>query len=89
MAKHTERHRVVAQTHVAKKEETSQPFVLPVERAFVVQLTADATVSRRSIRGRVEHITSSQATHFASVDELLTFMASVLATSPPTPREES
>ena len=52
---------------------------LPVQRAFVVQLHATAVVARGQLTGRVEHVLSGQAVHFHSLDELLAFMARVLA----------
>ncbi len=52
-------------------------------RAFVVQLRTEADVAEGRVEGRVEHVVSGQATHFASVEELLIFMAQVL-----TPNEE-
>jgi hypothetical protein len=52
---------------------------LPVQRAFVVQLHATAMVAPGQLTGRVEHVLSGQATHFQSLDELLAFMARVLA----------
>jgi hypothetical protein len=54
-----------------------QPF--PVQRAFVVQGHATAQVASGSLAGRGEHVLSGQAVHFYSVDELLAFMARVLA----------
>ena len=51
---------------------------LPVQRAFVVQLSAAADVSQGRFVGRVEHVRSGQATHFHSLAELLGFMARVL-----------
>ena len=56
---------------------TKQPS-LPANRAFVVQLHADAQPEKGQFRGRVEHIVSYQAAHFASVEELTAFMAWVL-----------
>ena len=53
---------------------------LPVQRAFVVQLHATADVAQARLVGRVEHVVSGQALHFHTVDELLAFMARVLAT---------
>ena len=40
--------------------------VLPRDRAFVVQLTAQAVVAPEGFRGRVEHVASGQATMCAS-----------------------
>jgi len=51
---------------------------LPAQRAFIVQLHADANVEHGYWQGRVEHIVSFQTTHFHSLEELLTFMAAVL-----------
>jgi hypothetical protein len=52
---------------------------LPVQRAFVVQLHATAVVAQGQLIGRVEHVLSGQAAHFDTLDELLTFIARVLA----------
>ena len=51
---------------------------LPVDRAFVVQFWTTAAVATGRLEGRVEHVVSGQATHFASVEDLLAFMARVL-----------
>ena len=47
--------------------------------AFVIQFRSDADVERGRFEGKVEHVASCQATRFHSLDELLTFMAIVLA----------
>ena len=52
---------------------------LPANRAFVVQLHADAQPEQGQFRGRVTHVVSYQSTHFASVEELTAFMVRVLA----------
>jgi hypothetical protein len=57
---------------------------LPARRAFLVQVHAEAEVPQGRLAGRVEHVVSGQATHFASLEELLAFMARVLTTLPPT-----
>jgi hypothetical protein len=46
--------------------------------AFVVQLAADTQVETGQIHGRVEHVVSRHATHFASLETLLAFMARIL-----------
>jgi hypothetical protein len=51
---------------------------LPAERAFVVQLAATAEVTSGRLEGRIEHVVSGQATQFASLEDLLAFMARVL-----------
>jgi hypothetical protein len=59
---------------------------LPAQRAFVVQLHATAAVTQEQLPGRVEHVVSGQAIHCHTLDELLAFMARVLAaldTAPP------
>ena len=52
-------------------------------RAFVVQLREHADVEQGQWVGRVEHVTSGQAAHFQSLEELLAFIAQVLAPSTP------
>jgi hypothetical protein len=51
---------------------------LPAQRAFLVQVHAEADVAQGRLAGRAEHVVSGQATHFASPEELLAFMARVL-----------
>jgi hypothetical protein len=46
--------------------------------AFVVQLREGTPLTPEAIQGRVEHITSGQATNFCSLAALLAFMAQVL-----------
>ena len=53
---------------------------LPTKRAFVIQLQASSGASEVGHRGRVEHLASGRATHFADEDELWAFLDSVLAT---------
>jgi hypothetical protein len=50
---------------------------LPAERAFVVMLSADCRPGQDEIRGRVEHVRSGRATHFASIAELIVFLAAL------------
>jgi len=57
---------------------TSQPS-LPANRAFVVQLHAEAQVEHGEFQGRVEHIVSGQSAHFSSMKALKAFMQRVLA----------
>ena len=60
--------------------ETARP--LPAQRAFLVQVRAEVEVAQGRLAGRVEHVVSGQAAHFASFEELLAFIARVLATRP-------
>ena len=53
---------------------------LPTNRAFVIQLQAGSGVSGVDHRGRVEHLASGHAMHFADEDKLWAFVESVLAT---------
>jgi hypothetical protein len=53
---------------------------LSVHRAFVVYFRTDSNVARGPIEGRVEPVVSGQATHFASLEELLAFIGRVLTT---------
>ena len=51
---------------------------LAARRAFVVQLRAGSEPAQRRLLGRVEHVSSGQATTFESLDELLAFIGRVL-----------
>jgi hypothetical protein len=51
---------------------------LPTKRAFVVRVHADAQVELGQLTGRVEHLVSGQATHFQSIEELMTFIVKIL-----------
>ena len=53
---------------------------LPANRAFVIQLQASSVASGVGHRGRVEHLASGQAMHFADEDEFWAFVDSVRAT---------
>jgi hypothetical protein len=61
------------------KQHAEKELSLSPHRAFVVQFRAETDVAEGRVAGRVEHVVSGQATHFASLDELLTFIARVLA----------
>jgi hypothetical protein len=56
---------------------TSQP-AYPTQRAFVVQIHAEADMAQGEVRGRVEHIVTGQATHFETVEALVQFIVQVL-----------
>jgi hypothetical protein len=47
--------------------------------AFVIQVRAETDIQAGRFEGRVEHIMSTKATRFHSLDELLDFIAEVLA----------
>jgi hypothetical protein len=47
--------------------------------AFVIQLRTETDLQTGRFEGRVEHITSTRATRFHSLDELVSFIAEVLA----------
>ena len=53
---------------------------LPTNRAFVIQLQASSGASEVGHRGRVEHLASGRAMHFADEEELWAFVDRVLAT---------
>jgi hypothetical protein len=48
------------------------------EWAFVVQFNTGTEMPQEQCAGRVEHVVSGQATHFDSVEGLLTFIGQVL-----------
>ena len=56
----------------------SHPRPLPIQRAFVVQLHAEANVEHGRMMGRVEHVQSGQAARFQTLDELLEFFRRML-----------
>jgi hypothetical protein len=55
-----------------------QQPTFPTQRAFVVQVHADADIGQGQVWGRVEHIVSGQATRFQSLEALVRFMVQVL-----------
>ena len=61
---------------MAENDADRSPLV--PERAFVVQFRAAADLSRDQTSGRVEHVMSGQAMHFDTLDQLLTFVSTVL-----------
>ncbi len=61
---------------------TDKSSPLSVHRAFVVQLRAETVPEHGRWIGRVEHVVSGQATLFDTLDDLLTFIARVLAQVP-------
>jgi len=67
---------------------TEEQSPLLPQWAFVVQFRAETEVERRAWSGRVEHVVSGQATHFQSLEELLAFIARVLATVRRQPLDE-
>jgi len=58
---------------------SNQPS-LPANKAFVVQLHADARVEQGEFRGRVEHVVSYKARHFHSLEELTAFIVQTITT---------
>lgn len=59
-------------------EPTRRTVPLSPYRAFVVQFGEETQLEAGHMVGRVEHVVSGQATHFESLDALLTFLARVL-----------
>jgi hypothetical protein len=47
---------------------------LPVDRAFVVQIKAQADLAAGRLVGRVEHVVSGRAIRFRSLRQLVEFM---------------
>jgi hypothetical protein len=57
------------------------PFLMEgwqYKAAFVIQFRPETDVAAGRFEGRVEHFASTKATRFHSLDELFTFLASVL-----------
>jgi hypothetical protein len=67
-------------------QETERYAPLSVHWAFVVHFRTNSDVTRGRVAGCVEHMASGQTAHFASLAELLAFMARVLATVRAPPR---
>ena len=61
-------------------QDTEEDAPLSVHRAFLVYFRVNSEVARGRIAGRVEHVVSGQTTHFSSLEDLLAFIARVLAT---------
>ena len=64
------------------------PPSLPTNKAFVVQFRAQSTDAPLSWEGRVEHLTSGQVLRFHAPEELLAFLARVLAEVQESPYRE-
>ena len=69
-------------TKVTAQSEIPTRVGLPADRAFVVQLRADADPARGVVRGRIEHIVSGAAALFESVEQLVDWMRDAVARSP-------
>ena len=66
-------------THNARSDYS--PFLMEGwqhKAAFVIQFKPETDIEARRFEGRVEHVASTRAARFHSLDELLTFMANVL-----------
>jgi hypothetical protein len=59
----------------------AEPRLTPAG-AFVVQLRTDSDLTTGRLCGRVEHVTSGRSDRFASLDELIAFMARHAASEP-------
>ena len=72
-------------------QDAEGPAPLSVHHAFVVHFRVNSDVAQGRMAGRVEHVISGQATHFSSLEELLAFVARVLASvrAPPRRRPRS
>ena len=58
------------------------PFLMEgwqYEAAFVIQFRPETDIEAGRFQGRVEHVASTKATRFHSLEELLSFIAGVLA----------
>jgi hypothetical protein len=66
-------------TGIGKAQGPEQESPLSPRRAFVVQFRAQARGTRSDFVGRVEHVTSGQATRFHSCEDFLAFVERILA----------
>jgi hypothetical protein len=60
------------------KPQTEEKPPLSPQWAFVLQFRAGANIAQGYCEGRIEHVVSGHATHFQSVEELLTFITKIL-----------
>ena len=51
---------------------------LPIQRAFVIQIHADADVEQGYLSGKIEHIVSGQTQRFSNPEQLLAFIKRLL-----------
>ena len=70
---------MVARERERDRRKARESPSLPVSRSFVVQFTADTAPASRRFRGRIEHIESARSRRFASLEDLVAFVADVLA----------
>ena len=70
------------------KQQAAERSPLSPHWAFVVQFRAETDVERGRFVGRVEHVVSGQAAHFASLEELVAFIGRVLTQVRTKPPEE-
>jgi hypothetical protein len=73
----------VTQEKAKSREIPTKRHALPRQNAFVVQFAADATGEPARFFGRAEHVMSGQVSQFSSPEELVTFLAHILGTTPP------
>ena len=59
-------------------QQQTEKAPLSVHWAFVVHFRLSTNIAQGRIEGRVEHVVSGQTVHFASLEELLAFVARVL-----------
>lgn len=64
---------------MSPKPPSSAERRLTPDGAFVVQFEAGTDLGAGSVGGRVEHVQTGRAAQFASLDELLGFVGTVLA----------
>ena len=57
--------------------------------AFVIQFGPETDIKAGRVVGRVEHVTSYEALHFNSLEELLSFLARVLKAGQDGGREQT
>ena len=68
-------------------QDRTEQAPLSVHCAFVVHFRVNSDVAHGRLAGRVEHVVSGQSAHFASLEELLAFIARVLATGRAPPQQ--
>jgi hypothetical protein len=63
---------------LSERADGAQGATLPYDKAFVVQFTAETPASLDRAAGRVEHLRTGRRSRFASIDEFLACIATLL-----------
>ena len=63
---------------LSERADPAQHAALPYEKAFVVQFTSETGANLTPAAGRVEHLLTGRRSRFASIEEFLACLATLL-----------